>query len=118
MRISVDTATDSHEHIRKVIDLLRHIVDGTASVVEQPSNPFGDMFGSSTPEPTPSPPDPTPTDPTPEPTEPSPDPTGTVPGVPQTINPSSTLDQSQPPTVDVWGNQKEQKDPPDDIETY
>lgn len=115
MRISIDTATDSHEHIRKVIDLLRHIVDGTSSpsssVVEPASSPFGDMFGDapSTPEPTPAPP-----------TEPAPDPTGTLPGMPQTMNPSSTLDQNTPPTVDLWGNQKEpeKKDPSDDIETY
>ena len=117
MRISIDTTTDSHDHIKKVIDLLRNIVNDTSSssvVTEQPGSPFGDMFGDNTP---PAQPDPQPDPhPNPQPDSPSePDPTGTVPGAPQTRQPSSTLDQSAPSAVDIWGNKKE---PDPDVETY
>lgn len=44
MRITIDTAQDSKEHIKKAIDLLRSMIEGDGS-----SGGYQDFFGNSSP---------------------------------------------------------------------
>ena len=45
MRITIDTAQDSKEHIKKAIELLRSMIEGGSDTFSNPSG-FQDMFGS------------------------------------------------------------------------
>lgn len=45
MRITIDTAHDSKEHIRKAIELLRSMTEGSSDS----SSGYQDMFGNSSP---------------------------------------------------------------------
>jgi hypothetical protein len=102
MRISIDTATDSHDHIRKVIDLLRQMIgeshsssapSSSSNVFEpQGASPFAGIFGDSAPA--------APAAPAPE----SP--------------PAAPADPSQPQVVDLWGNPKKPDDQEFPVEVY
>jgi hypothetical protein len=96
MQISIDTSTDSHEHIRKVIELLKHVVGDSSSSsapasAETTSNAFAGIFGDSA-----------------------------SPGLPMSTPPTQDAPaptSQQPQVVDVWGNPKK-PDPDIGVEVY
>ena len=96
MEITVNTSTDSHDHIRKVIDLLRNLVgeqasssNSSGSSSSDAASPFAGMFGDSAPAPE-------------------------LPSAPvqMDIPPAAP---TQPQSVDIWGNPKK---PDPGIEVY
>jgi|GEM_PF-5855634 len=98
MEIKIDTSKDSHEHIRKVIELLKHVVgeqsassSASATFDVPAANPFAGMFG--------------------DPAAPAEAPAAPV--VPET----PPAAPSQPQAVDIWGNPKK-PDPDIGIEVY
>ncbi|HSU72635.1 MAG TPA: hypothetical protein VLJ21_02190 [Candidatus Binatia bacterium] len=97
MEITINTTTDSHEHIRKVIDLLKHLVGENAAVSSPPvadsSAAFAGIFGDNAPAVPTLPMDNPPTQDAPSPTA------------------------QQPQVVDIWGNPKK-PDPDVGVEVY
>ncbi len=108
MRISIDTATDSHEHIRKVIDLLRNLVgessgsggSSSSNIFDNPAPaaPFAGIFGDAPAAPAPAP--------------------SSEPSSPPAVEILKDLNAPKTPqAVDLWGNPKDpDKDPP--VEVY
>lgn len=104
MEITINTSTDSHDHIRKVIDLLKHLVGDTSSSSSSSATPpvtdsstaFAGIFGDSSP-------------------APQADNTLPMMNAPTQDAPSPTA--QQPQVVDVWGNPKKPDSDPN-IEVY
>ena len=93
MKITIDTASDSHEHIRHVIGLLQRVVGevsqvqaAISSVDTNSGNPFAGIFGDSTPA-----------------QPPQNAQTGGLQGTSAQPAPPS---EQQPQVIDLWGRQK------------
>ncbi|MBI4144911.1 hypothetical protein HY493_01755 [Candidatus Woesearchaeota archaeon] len=108
MKITIDTASDSHDHIRRIIALLKGIVGESVQEVAQPSNIFDSPapsggsalsnFFDSSPAPT-SPPE-------------SPAPAPSVEVLKELNAPQ------EPQKVDLWGNPKKEDDKEFPVEVY